>query len=267
MNLTVQIILIIVLIIFIYNFINEKDKFQSTHNEIQEFKKNYKLNEPRLESIKRYIDDKQQLLEDVENYNCKTSQDTVYILNEINRTKLSDDLLNYLFDKFEELDIVFDNYDLNLIFKQSCENSNISLIDNILNRLEYNIKDYVDYFSKFNYIKHKSKFDFLLLEYSDEVSIYFYEKIKDKINIELLFYKFITKRKLSLLKNINHDLDICENTIKQSILFPIFKEDTNNNISIIHGRNFRVYSNYKNNFQMIYYLINKYDNIKKIISL
>ena len=87
MNLAIQLILIIVLIIFIYNFLNEKDKFQSTDNEGHEFKKKYSLNNQRLESIKRYIDDKQQLLEDVENYNCKTSQNTVHLLNKIKDLK------------------------------------------------------------------------------------------------------------------------------------------------------------------------------------
>jgi hypothetical protein len=86
MNSTIQIILIIVLIIFIYNFLNEKDKFQSTNNLIHQDKR-YRLNNPRLESIKRYVDDKQQLLEDVKNFNCKTSQDIVYILNEIKGLK------------------------------------------------------------------------------------------------------------------------------------------------------------------------------------
>ena len=82
MNSTIQIILIIILIIFIYNFLNEKDKFQSTNNLIHQDKR-YRLNNPRLESIKRYVDDKQQLLEDVKNFNCDTSQDTFDILNEI----------------------------------------------------------------------------------------------------------------------------------------------------------------------------------------
>ena len=87
MNTTIQIILIILIIIFIYNFLNEKDKFQSTSkkHEIEKTNedKKYRLNNPRLDSIKRYIDDKQQLLEDVKNYNCKLSDDAVNILNQI----------------------------------------------------------------------------------------------------------------------------------------------------------------------------------------
>lgn len=180
MNLTVQLILIIVLIIFIYNFLNEKDKFQSTHNEIQDLKKNYKLNEPRLESIKRYIDDKQQLLEDVENYNCKTSQDTVYLLNKIK------DLKNSKLEKENEInekkiEDSKEDKDIEELIKLEKElteiNSNILMINNKLNN---------KYCPKL--LKDISTHNFKTSSFLDEMNLFHLNEISN-LNKDLKEYK------------------------------------------------------------------------------
>ena len=136
MNLTIQIILIIILVIFIYNFLNEKDKFQSTNNLINQDEK-YRLNNPRLESIKRYVDDKQQLLEDVKNFNCDTSQDTFDILNEIKVLKDSKhEKTNTLALYEKEIKDIEENADF--IFAEEAE---INAYNDNLNVLKSQIED------------------------------------------------------------------------------------------------------------------------------
>ena len=100
MNSTIQLILITILILFIYNNLNKKDdQFQSTNNinlsneEInekldEETNKTLRLNNPKLESIKRYINDKQKLLEDVNHYNCNFTDNGIDILKRIKDLKI-----------------------------------------------------------------------------------------------------------------------------------------------------------------------------------
>lgn len=84
----------------IYKNVVKKDKFETTdqlinlNNETDSAdnsfndKKNYRLNNPRLESIKMYIDNKQQILEDVEHTNCKLTQDSIDIYYKIKELEI-----------------------------------------------------------------------------------------------------------------------------------------------------------------------------------
>ena len=91
MNEIIQLIIITLIIIFIYNKLSQKDdRFQSTSNNgasNESMDNNFKLNNPKLESIQRFINDKQKLLEDVNHRNCKLTDDGIQIINNIKQLK------------------------------------------------------------------------------------------------------------------------------------------------------------------------------------
>ena len=185
-------------------------------------------------------------------------------INLANNKKFNDSYINYLYDKLKLYNLVINQNDYNLLFRLACENSNETLINIILEKSEYNLVDFTNYYNYFNHIKYKNKFEFLLLDFSDKISEYFYDKIVDKLNLLSLYYNCILRRKICILKKINIDNykfnDNMILTIKQNILYPVYK--INNDNSIINSKNYNEYKRYNNNYELLYYLINKFDSIK-----
>ena len=74
----------------IYNLTNSKDKFNTTkiefENEVEDNHKKFSLDNSKLSSIKKYIDDKQQLLEDIKYNDCTLSNNAINLIGKNTET-------------------------------------------------------------------------------------------------------------------------------------------------------------------------------------